>query len=299
MTVTLTGGLLGRSLLGAIRFRRYRPFARPVKAASTSPAATATPAAAAVAPAAAVAASLAPSKSSALPVEVSAFQGVKLLRAFQALEATPEKVELEVELEVDVKKVSVRGVVQLPHGIRSSEKLLVFCQDGEAEEMVQAGAEFAGLGELVNRIQKGWLGFDRCIATASVMQKILPIARILGPKKLMPNPKSGTIVTDLKAAIKEIKAGGLVEFRADDHGVVKVVIASSEFADSDVLENMKFFVKELLKQKPKTAASGAGAKKGTPSEGSFIREAAIKSESGPKIRLDVEKIHPNGSGYFR
>jgi large subunit ribosomal protein L1 len=287
--MSLLGGILSRSLLGALRFRRYRPFARPVKAKVHSPPTTS--------PAAPGVSSAALPKPSAMPVEVSAFQGVKLARAFQALDATPEKLELEVRLDVDVRKVSVRGVVQLPHGIRSSEKLLVFCQDAEADDTIQAGADFAGLGELVSRIQKGWLGFDRCIATASVMPKILPIARILGPKKLMPNPKSGTIVTDLNAAIKEIKAGGLVEFRADDDGRVNIVIASSDFVDSEILENMKFFVKEIFKHKPKNVAT---AKKGlATSQGSFILEAALKTESGPKVTLDVEKIHPNGAGYFR
>jgi large subunit ribosomal protein L1 len=224
---------------------------------------------------------------------VSAFQGVKLLKAFSW---EPRKVVLEVELEVDVRKQSVRGVVQLPHGVGGSEdeKLLVFCADGEADAMIAAGADYAGVTEMIGRIQKGWLGFDRVLATANVMPKILGIAKILGPKKLMPNPKSGTIVTDLKAAIKEVKAGGTVEFRADDRGICSVLIARTHFSDTDILDNVKFFVREILKHRPRTAAAAPA------SSGSavWLRAARLKTEQ-LEIALDVDKIHPNGAGYFR
>ena len=284
-----------------MRFRRFRPFSQTVivKPPPSPTGATALPPAKPAA-AAAVAAEV-PTKTESVGVQVSAFQGVKLVRAFHTDERRVEKVELSLRLDVDVRKQSVRGIVQMPHGIQSDVKLLVFCPDGEAEEMVRCGADFAGLTEMIGRIQKGWLGFDRCIATAGMMQKILPIARILGPKKLMPNPKSGTIVTDLKTAIKEVKAGGSLEFRAEDDGTMTVVIGTTNFGESQILDNLKFFVKELLKQKPKQKLTLSGAKNPVSQPGSagFILHAALKAETGPRVSLDVEKIHPNGSGYFR
>ncbi len=270
----------------SVRYRRYRPFSRPTKprAPAVTPAELSTPSQ-----------PLAPTIPSVNPevrVGFSPFQGVKLLQAFE-FSASQNPIELSLRLDVDLRKQSVRGVVSLPHGVSREEKLLVFCADSEAEELEKAGADFAGLTENLAKIQKGWLGFDRCIATPAVMPKILPVARILGPKKLMPNPKSGTVVTDLKAAIKEFKSGGSVEFRAEDDGFVKVVIGHTQFSDAQVLDNVKFFVREILKHNKPAEGKKAAASK------TFVLEAGLKTAQGPNVNLDVDKIHPNGSGYFR
>merc|ERR1711879_518384 len=114
------------------------------------------------------------------------------------------------------------------------------CPDDEIEEMLKAGADNAGITEPVRRIGQGWLGFDRCLATPGIMPQVMKIARVLGPKKMMPNPKSGTVVANLKQAIKEAKGGTLLEFRAEGEGEVVATIADTGFSDAQVLENLKF-----------------------------------------------------------
>merc|ERR1712203_945640 len=108
--------------------------------------------------------------------------------------------------------------------------------------MLAAGADVAGITDVVRRINQGWLEFDRCLATPAIMPQVMKIAKILGPKKLMPNPKSGTVVQNLKVAINEAKGGTLLEFRAEGAGEVRAIIADSEFSDAKVLDNMKFLV---------------------------------------------------------
>ena len=132
-------------------------------------------------------------------------------------------------------------------------------RDDEREEILEAGADFAGITEVTERIQKGWFGFDRCLATPDIMPQVLKVARILGPKKLLPNPKSGTVVTNLRQAILEAKSGAQVEFRAEGEGVINVRVARvPKLAHQEVLENVKFFVKEVLKQKPKSMSDSGG-----------------------------------------
>ena len=229
------------------------------------------------------------------PVVSSPFQAVKLLQAFNFSSA--DRVELALKLDVDLKRHSVRGIINLPHGIATEVKLLVFCPDNEAEEMIKAGADFAGLTDVIARINKGWLGFDKCITTPAMMPHVLKVAKILGPKKLMPNPKSGNIVENLKVAIAEAKAGGSVEFRAENEGDVLVPIGLTSFSDSNLLDNFKCVVRELLKQKPRETKKAATDK--MVKEPFFVMHASIKAGAGPKVGVDPERMQLSSSGYFR
>ena len=229
------------------------------------------------------------------PVVSSPFQAVKLLQAFH-VSPLSERVELALKLDVDLKRHSVRGIINLPHGIATEVKLLVFCPDNEADEMIKAGADFAGLTDIISRINKGWLGFDKCIATPAMMPHVLKVAKILGPKKLMPNPKSGNIVENLKLAIAETKAGGSVEFRAENDGEVVVPIGLTGFSDAAILDNFKCVVRELLKQKPRETKKVADAKAKEPF---FVMQASLRAGAGPMVAVDPDRMQLSSSGYFR
>ena len=260
-----------------LAFLRYRPFSRPVKVRKlVDLESTNTPV-------------LSPIDTSSAPVLSSPFQAVKLLKAFH-ISPNPDRINLNLTLNVDLKRHSVRGIIALPHGIQSDVKLLVFCPDHEAEDMRSVGADFAGLTDIITRINKGWLEFDKCIATPAMMPHVLKISKILGPKKLMPNPKSGTIVENLILAIQDVKAGGSVEFRAEQDGRVVVPIGLTSFADSQILDNCKCIVRELLKQKPKDAKK---------TEKDFFDSACFSTDQGPLVGVDPMKMQLGSTGYFR
>jgi hypothetical protein len=217
-------------------------------------------------------------------------------------------------------------------------KLLVFCSDFDAQEMLDAGADFAGMNDLLQRIGKGWTGFDRCIATPAVMPQVMKVAKVLGPKKLMPNPKSGTLVTDLKRAIVESKSGAQIEYRTrETEPVVDVTIGSLDAPVQSNLDNMKFIVREILKHKgrqgggsdeggsvgklvttggismipnmaklnrllnEKTTQQAANQVGGKRKSGIFIQEAYIKSSAFDDVlvELDPELILPSSPAYYR
>jgi hypothetical protein len=218
--------------------------------------------------------------------------------------------------------------------------LLVFCSDFDAAEMIEAGADFAGMNDLLQRIDKGWTGFDRCIATPAVMPQVMKVAKVLGPRKLMPNPKSGTLVTDLKKAIVEAKSGTLLEYRTmETEPIVTVRIGSISASMNSNLDNVKFFVREILKQKSRQISSaGSGGDEATDgrlttvggismipdieklnrlmnikrkeqgqsegpaaANGLFIQSAYLQlgNEDGPKVDLDPELILPSSPAYYR
>jgi ribosomal protein L1 len=245
-----------RFMLSQVRFRRYRPFSVPVKPKKDEglvPTSTAT-----------TTVSSDPSTtllSDNRLFQVGPLQAMKILEAFSPMHRStePPYITLTLTLDVDTKRQSVRGVCHLPHGLKSRSKIAVFCSDFDAAEMIEAGADCAGMTELLQRIGKGWTGFDRCIATPAVMPQVMKVAKVLGPRKLMPNPKSGTLVTDLKRAIIEAKSGTQLEYRTGEtEPVVVVKIGSLDTTQSSNLENMKFFIREILKQKNrKSADTGA------------------------------------------
>lgn len=323
-------------LLGQIRQRRYRPFRVAPRKSPTASASSETPE---ISPLASRASQSSLSAQEDLLCRVGPLEAMRLLQAFTPLPGfslsktgTPY-ITLSMTLDIDTRRQSVRGVCQLPHGLKTDSKLLVFCSDFDAQEMIQAGADFAGMNELLQRIGKGWTGFDRCLATPAVMPQVMKVAKILGPKKLMPNPKSGTLVTDLKRAILESKSGSQLEYRTRENlPIVDVNIGSLDAPSVANLENIKFIVKEILKHKSRQAAGGSAddassagrlvtvggislipnaeklAKllnqkrtKSVTATNLFIQSACLKiiGTEIPEIVLDPSKILPSSPAYYR
>ena len=167
----------------------------------------------------------------------------------------------------------VRGVVRLPHGTGRQVRILVFAKGDKEQEARNAGADFVGAEDLVQKIQGGWLDFDKAIATPDMMAKVGPIAKILGPRGLMPNPKVGTVTTDVARAVAEEKAGK-IEFRVDKAGVVHAPIGKFSFTTENLEVNFRALMEQVAKQKPAT------------SKGNYIQAISISSTMGPGIKID-------------
>src|SRR6184192_2782826 len=169
-----------------------------------------------------------------------------------AKETSPTKfdatIEVALRLGVDPRKADqmVRGTVNLPHGTGKTARVIVFAAGQKAEEAVAAGADEVGTDELVARIQEGWLDFDAAIATPDQMAKIGRIARILGPRGLMPNPKTGTVTMDVTKAVNEIK-GGKINFRVDKHANLHLIIGKASFSEEQLIENYAAVLDEVLR----------------------------------------------------
>ncbi|CAE7788438.1 DRC4 [Symbiodinium sp. CCMP2592] len=237
---------------------------------------------------------MAPTETCQTKVGTSPFQATRLMRAFDVFPEEDSLVTFWTRLQVDLTRESVRGTCHLPHGLSRDIRVLAFCPDDQVEEMLAAGADFAGITEPIRRINQGWLGFDRCLATPSIMPQVLKVAKILGPRKLIPNPKSGSVVTNLKAAIKEAKGGTLLEYRAEGEGEVKATIADTNFSDAKILENLKFLVQTLLRARPRSSTTGAAETDamrkppGTPLiKGSYSHR---QREQGPPIRASLSRL---------
>ena len=186
-----------------------------------------------------------------------------------------ETIELHVKLGVDGRNADqqVRGVVVLPHGTGKTKKILVFAKGDNADIATKAGADFVGAEDMVTKIQsQNWFGFDICVTTPDMMPVIGRIAKVLGPKGLMPNPKSGTVTTDLAKAIAEIKAGK-VEYRLDKNNIVHVMIGKVSFGAEKLAENLTTVMDALIKAKPAAA------------KGTYIKSVAVSSTMGPGIKV--------------
>ena len=186
-----------------------------------------------------------------------------------------ETVELHVKLGVDGRNADqqVRGVVVLPHGTGKTKKILVFAKGDNADIATKAGADFVGAEDMVTKIQsQNWFGFDVCVTTPDMMPVIGRIAKVLGPKGLMPNPKSGTVTTDLAKAIAEIKAGK-VEYRLDKNNIVHVMIGKVSFGTEKLAENLSTIMDAIIKAKPAAA------------KGTYIKSVSLSSTMGPGIRV--------------
>ena len=185
-----------------------------------------------------------------------------------------ETVELHVKLGVDGKNADqqVRGVCILPHGTGKSLKVLVIARGDKADEATKAGADYVGAEEIVAKIQGGWLDFDVAITTPDMMGVVGRVARVLGPKGLMPNPKSGTVTMDVVKAINDAKAGK-VEYRLDKSNNVHVVIGKVSFGKEKLLDNFNTVMEALVKAKPAAA------------KGQYLRNVAIASTMGPGIKI--------------
>jgi large subunit ribosomal protein L1 len=201
-------------------------------------------------------------------------EGVKLLLE-TAYAKFDEGVDLAIRLGVDPKKADqmVRGTVVLPHGTGKKVRVLVFAKGQKEKEALDAGADTVGAEDLVEKISKGWLEFDKAIATPDMMGLVSKLGKILGPRGLMPNPKVGTVTFDLEKAVKEIKAGK-VEFRVEKAGIVHVPVGRVTFGFDRLLENIKALLEVILRAKPPT------------SKGLYLRSIALSTTMGPGIKID-------------
>jgi large subunit ribosomal protein L1 len=188
-----------------------------------------------------------------------------------------ETVELHVRLGVDPKHADqmVRGTIVLPNGLGKSKKVLVIASGDKLREATEAGADFVGGDDMVNKIQsESWTDYDAVIATPDMMRSVGRLGKVLGPRGLMPNPKTGTVTTDVATAIKEVKAGK-VEFRVDKTGVVHVGVGKVSFQTDKLLENANALLQAVVKAKPAAA------------KGKYVRSVTICSTMGPGVSLDV------------
>lgn len=190
-----------------------------------------------------------------------------------------ESVDVAVRLGVDTRKndQQVRGAVVLPNGTGKTQRVLVFAKGEKAKEAEAAGADYVGEQEYVDKISGGWFDFDVVVATPDMMAQVGRLGRVLGPKGLMPNPKTGTVTFDVAKAVKEIKAGK-VEYRAQKDGNVHVPIGKVSFDDSKLIENYKVLIETLVKAKP--AAS----------KGTYLKNIAISSTMGPGVKVSTAAV---------
>lgn len=185
-----------------------------------------------------------------------------------------ETIELAVRLGVDPKKADqqIRGAVVLPHGTGKTQKVLVFAKGEKLKEAEAAGADFAGDSEYITKIQQGWFDFDVIVATPDMMGEVGKLGRVLGPKGLMPNPKTGTVTFDVTKAINDIKAGK-VEYRVDKSGNIHVPVGKKSFDNEKLVENINTVIETLVKVKPATA------------KGVYLKNIAIASTMGPGVKV--------------
>lgn len=190
-----------------------------------------------------------------------------------------ETVEVALRLGVDPRHADqqVRGTVVLPHGTGSEVRVLVFAKGGKAEEAKAAGADFVGAEELGEKIEGGWLDFDVAIATPDMMSVVGKLGRVLGPRGLMPNPKTGTVTMDVTEAISEVKAGK-VEFRVNKEAGIHVSIGKVSFANKDLIGNFRALMGAIIKARPQTA------------KGTYLRKVAVSSTMGPGVRVDSPDV---------
>ena len=188
-------------------------------------------------------------------------------------------VEVAMRLGVDPRKADqmVRGTVNLPHGTGKTARVIVFAAGAKAEEAAAAGADEVGTDELVARIQGGWLDFDAAIATPDQMAKIGRIARILGPRGLMPNPKTGTVTMDVTKAVSDIK-GGKITFRVDKHSNLHLIIGKDSFTESQLVDNYAAVLDEVLRSTPSAA------------KGTYLKKVTLTTTMGPGVPVDPKIV---------
>lgn len=190
-----------------------------------------------------------------------------------------ETVDIAVNLGVNPKypEQMVRGAVALPHGVGKNVRVLVFAKGEKLQEARDAGADFVGAEDLIEKIKGGWLDFDKVVATPDVMGLVGRIGKILGPRGLMPNPKVGTVTFDLATAVREMKAGR-IEFRTEKAGIVHAPIGKVSFDEKRLQENMMALVETILRLKPSAA------------KGTYVKSVYLGSTFGPSIRIDTSDL---------
>lgn len=192
-------------------------------------------------------------------------------------------VELTANLGVDPRKANqmIRGVVTLPHGTGKVVRVLVLCTPDKENEAKEAGADYVGLDEYVEKIKGGWTDVDVIICTPSVMAKVGTLGRILGPRGLMPNPKTGTVTMEVGNAVKDVK-GGKIDFKVDKTGIIHAAIGKASFTPDQIRENATALLNEIIKLKPQSL------------KGTYLKSASICTTMSPGLKLDV-KAFTSGS----
>jgi large subunit ribosomal protein L1 len=190
-----------------------------------------------------------------------------------------EAIDLDVRLGVDPKKADqmVRGVVTLPHGTGKEIKVLVLCSPDKEQEAKDAGADYVGLDEYIKKIEGGWTDIDVIITMPTVMAKVGKLGRVLGPRGLMPNPKSGTVTLDVGKAVNEVKAGK-IDFKVDKFGIIHTSVAKASFTSEKIKENAEEFINTIIKLKPASA------------KGTYFKSISMSSTMSPGIKLDTGSI---------
>ena len=190
-----------------------------------------------------------------------------------------EAIDLDVRLGVDPKKADqmVRGIVTLPHGSGKETKVLVLCSPDKEQEATDAGADYVGLDEYIKKIEGGWTDIDVIITMPTVMAKVGKLGRVLGPRGLMPNPKSGTVTLEVGKAVKEVKAGK-IDFKVDKFGIIHSSVAKASFTAENIKENAEEFINTIIKLKPASA------------KGTYFKSISMSSTMSPGIKLDKSLI---------
>lgn len=193
----------------------------------------------------------------------------------------PSAVEVVLRLGVDPRKADqmVRGTVSLPHGTGKTARVIVFAVGPKAQDAIDAGADEVGGDELIEKVAGGWTDFDAAVATPDMMGKVGKLGRVLGPRGLMPNPKTGTVTMDTAKAVTDIK-GGRIEFRVDKHGNLPFIVGNTTFTNEQLAENFYAAVDEIIRLKPASA------------KGRYVLKATVSTTMGPGIPLDITKLAP-------
>jgi len=205
-------------------------------------------------------------------------EAVKLIKE-RATAKFDETIEIAINLGVDPRHADqmVRGVVALPNGTGRNQRVAVFAKGAKADEAKAAGADIVGADDLAEKVQKGEIDFDRCIATPDMMGVVGRLGKVLGPRGLMPNPKVGTVTMDVAAAVRAAK-GGAVEFRVEKAGVVQAGVGKASFGEQALVENVRTFVDSVVKAKPQ------GAK------GTYLKKISLSSTMGPGVKVALGSV---------
>jgi large subunit ribosomal protein L1 len=190
-----------------------------------------------------------------------------------------ETVEMAIRLGVDPRQAdqNIRGTVSLPHGMGKQVRVLAFAKGEKEKEAQDAGADFVGSDDLVKKISEGWVDFDKAVATPDMMGAVGRLGKILGPRGLMPNPRTGTVTADIGKAVKEIKAGKL-EFRVDKAGIVHVPVGKASFGAEQLIDNAKAVLMSILRAKPASA------------KGNYVKGVTVATTMGPGIKIDLAQV---------
>ena len=188
-------------------------------------------------------------------------------------------VDLNIRLGVDPRKANqmVRGSVTLPHGTGKVVRVLVLCNPDKAQEALDAGADYVGLDEYIQKIKDGWTDIDVVITTPNIMPKVGALGRILGPRGLMPNPKTGTVTMEVGKAVQEVKAGK-IDFKVDKYGIINAGVAKVSFSPEKIFDNAKELIQTVIKLKPAAA------------KGTYVKSIYISSTMSPGVQIDVKSV---------